>query len=506
MGPPIRVLHVDDDPAMTSLTAVRLEHLDDSLSVVSETDATDALAHFRNADVDCIVSDYDMPGLDGLELLEAVRVEHDSDVPFVMFTGKGRETVAVEALNLGANRYVQKGGDAQTQFDVLASAIRQEVEHHREAVARRETEKRYESLFENNPLVIWEEDFSESITYLHDLDAQVDDLEAYLRSNLDEVETLLQRVDIIDVNENALDYYGADSKDDLFDNFDQLFTETVLRQTVPMWCGLAAGRTRVRWEQSVSTLDDEWKHEILELSVPEESAADYSRVYLTAMNVTERVERERELVQQNERLDEFASLVSHDLRNPLTVAKNRLAVAQEEFGSEHLVHVSDALDQMEDLIEDLLVLAREGDIDEVEPVELEPLVRQTWQGIDSEPARIDVDAPVTLVADETKLRQVLENLFQNSLEHGVTDSDAEPSVTVGVGVLDDGFYVEDDGVGIPAADREDVLEAGFSTADDGTGFGLHIAEEIVTAHGWDIAVSESDAGGARFEITGVEFA
>ena len=76
-----------------------------------------------------------------------------------------------------------------------------------------------------------------------------------------------------------------------------------------------------------------------------------------------------------------------------------------------------------------------------------------------------------------------------------------------IGELDDkeGFYVEDDGPGIAADDRKQVFEAGYSSTREGTGFGLSIVKEIVEAHGWEIRVTEGTNGGARFEITGVEF-
>jgi signal transduction histidine kinase len=67
-----------------------------------------------------------------------------------------------------------------------------------------------------------------------------------------------------------------------------------------------------------------------------------------------------------------------------------------------------------------------------------------------------------------------------------------------------GFYVADDGTGVPEADRDDVFDSGYSTTQAGTGFGLAIVAEIAEAHGWDIALTESEDGGARFEVTGVD--
>jgi signal transduction histidine kinase len=93
---------------------------------------------------------------------------------------------------------------------------------------------------------------------------------------------------------------------------------------------------------------------------------------------------------------------------------------------------------------------------------------------------------------------LLENLFSNAVEHDDGD------VTVTIGDTADGFYVADDGPGIPEERREDVFEAGYSTAEDGTGFGLRIVGQIARAHGWSVRATGSAAGGARFEIGGIE--
>jgi signal transduction histidine kinase len=95
---------------------------------------------------------------------------------------------------------------------------------------------------------------------------------------------------------------------------------------------------------------------------------------------------------------------------------------------------------------------------------------------------------------------LFENLFRNAVNHGGGE------VTVTIGEIADGFYVADDGAGIPDDERDDIFEAGYSTADGGTGFGLAIVKEVVEAHGWEIRVTDSEMGGARFEIIGIETA
>jgi signal transduction histidine kinase len=77
-------------------------------------------------------------------------------------------------------------------------------------------------------------------------------------------------------------------------------------------------------------------------------------------------------------------------------------------------------------------------------------------------------------------------------------------VTVSVGDLEDGFYVADDGSGIPDDVRDSVFDAGFTTSSDGTGFGLNIVEAVANAHDWTVSIEESESGGARFEIRGVD--
>ncbi len=219
----------------------------------------------------------------------------------------------------------------------------------------------------------------------------------------------------------------------------------------------------------------------------------------TARDVTDHKRREEKLERQNERLDDFATVVSHDLRGPLRVADGRLELIRDECESDHIDDVAQALDRMDALIEDLLTLAREGDdVSDVEPVALAGLLERCWQNIGAPEATIVIDTDLTIRADRSRLQQLLENLLRNAVEHGGVD------VTVTIGEVETGFYVEDDGPGIPVEEREDIFEAGYTTAFKGTGFGLRIARQVAEAHGFDIRVTDGEQGGARFEVTGVE--
>lgn len=226
----------------------------------------------------------------------------------------------------------------------------------------------------------------------------------------------------------------------------------------------------------------------------------------------ERTERERTLAAKNERLETFAATVAHDLRNPLGVARGRLQLAMTDDDA-HLQAVAEAHERMEQLIDELLTLAEHGQtIVDPSPVVLESVAEDALGNVpDDGVALVMDDAPVELWADRSRLCELLENLLDNAVAHASdTDgSDADSTteeVTIRIGHLLDatGFYVADDGPGIPASERDHVFDTGYTTTPDGTGFGLSIVEQICEGHGWSISVTESERGGARFEISNVE--
>jgi PAS domain S-box-containing protein len=252
-----------------------------------------------------------------------------------------------------------------------------------------------------------------------------------------------------------------------------------------------------RVEQRIETEDGDYRW----LDVRGQFVDDEMRMVGVAFDITERKQQEQRLQRQNERLDTFADVVSHDLRNPLNVAQGRLELAREDCDSEHLGSVERALVRMDDLIQNLLTLAREGThVIELETVELAELSEQCWQNIETADAAIRTDVDRRIQADRSRLQQLLENLIRNAVEHGGDD------VTVTVGGLANGFYLEDTGPGIPEDERKEVFDVGYSTTEDGTGLGLNIVEQIAEAHGWTVDVTDGSAGGVRFEITDVQTA
>jgi signal transduction histidine kinase len=214
--------------------------------------------------------------------------------------------------------------------------------------------------------------------------------------------------------------------------------------------------------------------------------------------------------------DELAGIITHDLRNPLNNAQLYVDLAQQERDSEHLEAAMDSLQRMETLIETFTAIARAGeDGTQRERVELREMTRHVWADLDTRQAQLDVPTECAVRADRTQLQQLLENLFRNSVEHGSTSNRAQSDdsvehdakdILIRVDTLNDGsgFFVEDDGDGIPHEVQSSVFEYGYTTSETGTGYGLAIVREIARVHGWHLELTDGVDGGARIEITGVD--
>lgn len=479
----VRVLLVGDDSAVADTETI-LKREDDSFDIETATDASAGLERIHSASVDCVVSDYDLPDRDGVDIPNGVDLlEHvrgaDSDLPFILYTDAGSEAVASEAVSAGVTEYVRKGSDRDR--DALAHAVRNAVEH---AVGRSPEEnqqgadrdgtvqhaRRMETLISNLPGFVyrcrnapgWPMEFvkgeSRSITgYTTDELASQDvawGTDVLHPEDRDRIWETVQEA--IERDEEFEVTYRIRAKD---------------------------GTIRWMWERG-------------QLVDPTVEGRAVLEGFIT--DVTERKRYEQELERRNRELERFTSIVSHDLRNPLNVAQSRVELAREERESEHLDKAVGAHERMEALIDDLLTLARSGKrITETEWVALSTVVERAWRNVATREVTLSMSLDRTMEADSGRLTQLFENLIRNAVEHG------GDGVTVTVGEFDGGFYVEDSGSGIPEDRRENVFDAGHSTADDGTGFGLVIVEQIAEAHGWTVEAVEGADGGARIEVTGL---
>ena len=602
---PIRVLHVDDDPAFLELAGEMLQRTDEPLDVTTETDPRAALERLASSSFDCVVSDYEMPQMDGLEFLRHVREDH-SQLPFVLLTGKGSEEIASEAISAGVTDYLQKG-PREDQYTLLANRIVNSAEHHAAEREVDQTRTRFSKLLEHSADYIFIIDGDGRLTYVTPSVERVlgydpeeiigEDAFAFLhpegvdrvRSNLTDVlgspdtettvelrarhedgswrwveiraRNLLDDPSIEGIVGNVRDVTAwKESEAELdwhrsvitsmdkgvyvldrdhrfqFINFrvaDDLdvsaeawigehvsyldevgiFSESAVTTVKSAVDDVAAGErdeVELVLEPAVPASTD-----FLELRIrPLEAGGDTGFILATTRDITERRRNELDLERKNERLESFASVVSHDLRNPLQAVSTSLDLLDAEVDSDHLDRSHRAVGRMERLIREVLALAREGKtIDHPSPVSLAAIARDRWAAIPTDDATLDVETEAHIFADANRLEQLLENLFRNAIEHGGSDvtvrlgsigSDSGVGEASSASDSSGGFVVEDDGPGIPAERRDHVFEMGYSTAADSPGLGLTIVDDVAQAHGWCVAATESGRGGARFAFTDVE--
>jgi signal transduction histidine kinase len=498
-GRPIDVLSVAGDPDGAATVADALAGADTPFTVRTVYDPAAALDLVGDGRFDAVVTAYDLPTTDsdGLAVARTFRRDHPS-LPIVVFTDAGSEHVASEAIGAGVAGYVPNDGPGSDSPDRLATCLRNAVD--RGSVGRGTRPDADRACLEFDAL------FADS----------------HLFAAILSPDGTVERV-----SETAARTVGVPA--------DRCRGVALWEQ--PWWATprdaeavqasvdrAAAGET-VQFRSAYRT--DGVTRTALCLLLPVPADGTVRSILVLAQGVTEWARYEASLERQNRRLDAFATIVSHDLRSPLAVANGHLELAMRECDDDHLDHVDRALSRMGRLVDDLRTLAKRGeDIGATGPVVLGDLARAGWATVDGGDATLSVVGDLTFRADETRLRQLFENLFRNSVEHGSangrsrTDDGAEhgstrpgsrghgdadpPTITVGPLSDPPGFFVEDDGPGIPPDEREAVFEAGHSTAPEGTGFGLKIVADIVAAHGWEVSVVTGSAGGARFEITGVD--
>ncbi len=448
----LEVLLIDDEAEYLELATGYFDANAPHVTLRATTDPTAALQEIENRDFDCVVSDYEMPEMSGLEILEEVRTDAPT-LPFIVLTGEGSEEVASEFISAGVTDYVLKGG--RGQFEDLLDRVDEAAAEYRRAQFVERANERPVDVIERVTDAFYAVDEDWQFTYLNSAAEELFDVAA------DEL-----------LGDSLWEQLPGATETPFFEAFHE---------------AMDAGEPK-----SIQARYGPWDRWFRAHLYPSEEGLS-----VIAHDITEQKKQEDALRHQRDQLDEFASMVSHDLRNPLNVALGRLELVAEDCDSEHTEHIDDALNRIQSIIDDLLALARQGEsVTQIVPLDVTEIVKDAWASAGNDQAEMRVETDLQLYADENQLIRVFENLFRNAVEHG------GPDVTVRIGTLEDahGFYIADDGPGIPPEEREAVWERGYTGTEDGTGLGLPIVKRIVDAHDWQIDMDESEDSGARIEI------
>lgn len=472
VGPPpvIRILHVDDDPAFGDLVKAFLERERESFEVITEERASDGLARLESDSIDCIVSDYNMPEQKGLEFLELVRASYP-DMPFILFTGKGSEEIASEAISRGVTDYLQKGGGAD-QYEVLGNRIQNSVQSY-----RTEHELERSRAFLDTVL-----DLSPAAVVVLDGEGHI------IRSNkLAETTLGLTKAEIATRTFN-------DSEWEIVDENGQPVPEDAL----PFKRVAETGEPVYDVEHGVRRPNGE----LIWLSInaaPLKAETDQpDQVVAVLSDESPRKIRERQQAETIRQLEAMGRVLSHDMGNALNITQGRIALARDAADNEHLEKADHSLHRALDILDDLTDAIQAGSVvNNIQTVPIAEVFERAWATQETKAATKIVEPGIQIQADEQALLRIFENLIRNSLEHGTE------TVSIRVGALLNGFFVEDDGPGIPTADRNRVFEPGNTSKANGMGIGLPSIQQISLAHGWETRITDSENGGARFEFTNV---
>jgi PAS domain S-box-containing protein len=461
----IRVLAVDDDPDMLDLTATFLEREREEFEVEAEDDVEVALERIEEESFDAIVSDHDMPQMTGLEFLEAIRENH-KDIPFILFTGKGSEEIASEAISQGVTDYLQKGAGS-SHYSLLANRLINAVEQYESKKNLERSQEKFSKLVMNSTDVLAVVDESGFFDYIspaceHTLGYEQEEL----------------------IGECAFDYMPPEDRQDAMERFFAAVEDPELEPTIEFRFEDPDGNFTYLGARGKNLFDDDFIEGFV----------------VNARDITAQKERERELERQNEQLKDMRNVISHEIRSPVSVATDSLVLYRESGEPQYLDKIETAVERIDSLVDQILELSEfEMEVGETRGVPLKEAALDAWEMVSSDGNELRIESSRAIEADPHQFQQALENLFQNAVEHN------DGPMTISVGTIDSGFYVEDCGTGIPEPERTDVFESGYTTDPDHTGFGLNIVKQIVVGHGWEIEICDGEDGGARFEITGVTF-
>jgi PAS domain S-box-containing protein len=464
---PIRVLHVDDDAGFLKTAGAILE-MQGAFQVDTTSSPEEALEILKKESYDVVVSDYRMLGKDGLQFLKELRA-NGNGIPFIMFTGKGREEVAIKALNLGADQYIDKTGDPETVYCELAHGIRQAVQRNKAEEALRESEKKFKGIFESA---------GDGLIYL----------DAFGR--------------ILDANRKALEIFGGAKEEVLGKHFTKIGILS-LKDIPTLMRNFASVMEGKKAVIDYAITNKNGKVIPLECSASILKSNNESMIAVVVRDSSERKKTLEKLQILNDKLGVVGGLTRHDVRNKLFTVTNNIYLAKQLLPDDHralayLREIESACGQTTRILDFAATYESMG-VEQLALVDMGKAVEEAASLFsDLQDVKVVNECHGLGVMADSLLRQLFYNLFDNSLKHGEKVSRISVHYEEGKDGLK--LLYEDDGVGIPKAIKPKIFAEGFTT-DKGFGYGLHLVKRMLEVYGWTIEEEGKPGKGVKFVMT-----
>lgn len=500
---PISVVHVDDDSAFLSATGAFLGTHAADIEVESFTDPNAVLDRLEDGDVDCVVSDYAMPEMDGLAVLAAVR-ERGLELPFVLYTGRGSEAIASEAIAAGVTEYVRKGVGT-SHYDLLVNRVRNAVRTHRAQRRAKRLEHVAGVIRATNQALLRaksrEELFTDATVTLANAEpyvaawigtldpgprmepqswaGPVEPRESAITALVDEATTTgsFQVEHQVSCESVAVDAPEIDSED------------TCSVAALPLVAGEECFGVLVVYGADADAFDAD------ERDLLEEVAEDIGFA-VDAITLREQLEK------RATEIELLTRVLRHDVRNDIQVISGWCtllaadASATQRAPIEKIAATSHHIEELTETAREIVeALAANGD-HPLKPVDticvLEAEIQKVRELTDIERIPLETDADEATVLANEMLATVFRNVLNNAVQHA-DDPRIEATVTERDGRVV--VRIADDGPGIPASRREAVFSKGERGVDSrGTGMGLYLVETLVEQYGGTTRIEDNDPG------------
>lgn len=451
----IHVLYVDDEPGLLDLGKTFLEKAGEVV-VDTSTSAHQAFTMLKYAPYDAIVSDYQMPEMDGISFLKHVRAM-PSEIPFILFTGKGREEIVIEALNNGADFYVQKGGDPKSQFIELHHKILQSVK-------RRESEEKFRILVEKSLVGVY----------------------------------IIQGDRFLHVNPRFADIFGY-TPEEIIHNLrvgDLVLPED--RDQVGINLQLRFSNKESSMHYTFRGLHKNRQSMVVEVIGTRALFHGQAIVVGTLIDVSRNTPTDPGLVRANRKLTILNSLTRHDIANRLTVLRGRLKIIRNQYRDPGLMHqitkVDEAARDIYNHLETARVYQNIG-MDAPKWQNLHEILSRELERQSTAHMKTTIQVADLEILADPLFSRVFTNLIDNTLRHG--DHATEIAVTYRKDPNGGIVVFEDNGKGVPDDCKAQIFEQGYGK---NTGLGLYLCREILSSTGITITETGTYGKGARFEL------